>query len=229
MDLVRSVAEKIKMLRVHHILDTFLKDIFRSLGRFIGRHPIVFLIIPLIASCLLSTGMFQVTYISDADYLLTPTNGMGRKERALAEKYFPTNFSDFDATRSTKFGLYGYVMVTAKDGNSVLDPGVWSEVKSLQDVIVNLRVSHEGQEYQYEDICAKWNGQCYTNSLLSSIDPKKASKADINEAYCRDIDSFSWEFAKPERYSSNSGRSSGSVIVYFCLTFLVFYWDKRSF
>ena len=29
---------------------------------------------------------------SDADYLLTPTNGMGRKERALAEKYFPTNF-----------------------------------------------------------------------------------------------------------------------------------------
>ena len=51
-----------------------------------------------------------------------------------------------------------------------------------------------------------------TNSLLSSIDPKKASKADINEAYCRDIDSFSWEFAKPERYSSNSGRSSGSVI-----------------
>lgn len=79
-------------------------------------------------------------------------------------------FSDFDATRSTKFGLYGYVMVTAKDGNSVLEPGVWAEVKSLQDVIVNLRVSHEGQEYQYEDICAKWNGQCYTNSLLSFAD-----------------------------------------------------------
>merc|ERR1740123_603763 len=93
MDLVRSAAEKLKMLRVHHILDTFLKDIFRKLGRFIGRHPILFLIVPLIASCLLSTGMFQVSYISDADYLLTPTNGMGRKERALAEKYFPTNFS----------------------------------------------------------------------------------------------------------------------------------------
>ena len=51
------------MIRVHHILDTFLKDIFRSLGRFIGRHPIVFLIVPLVASCLLSMGMFQVTYI----------------------------------------------------------------------------------------------------------------------------------------------------------------------
>ena len=60
---MRSVGEKIKMLRVHHILDSFLKDIFRSLGKFIGRHPILFLIVPLIASCLLSTGMFQVTYI----------------------------------------------------------------------------------------------------------------------------------------------------------------------
>lgn len=84
--------------------------------------------------------------------------------------YFFPFFSDFDATRSTKFGLYGYVMVTARDGNSVLEPEVWAEVKSLQDVIVNLRVSHEGREYQYEDICAKWNGQCYTNSLLSFAD-----------------------------------------------------------
>ncbi len=37
------------------------------------------------------------------------------------------------------------------------------------------------------------------NSLLSSIDKDKASKEDIKEAFCRDIDSFSWELGKPEK------------------------------
>ena len=53
------------------------------------------------------------------------------------------------------------------------------------------------------------------NSLLSSIDKDKASKQDIKEAFCRDIDSFSWELGKPERqrqYASGSGRSVGSIV-----------------
>ena len=37
------------------------------------------------------------------------------------------------------------------------------------------------------------------NSLLSSIDPNIASQAEITEAFCRDVDSFSWEFAEPKR------------------------------
>jgi hypothetical protein len=54
----------------------------------------------------------QVEYSTDPDHLLTPINGEGRQERALAERFFPTNFTHFDAARSTKFGLYGYVMIT---------------------------------------------------------------------------------------------------------------------
>ena len=37
------------------------------------------------------------------------------------------------------------------------------------------------------------------NSLLSSMDPATASKEEIKEAFCRDVDTFSWEFAKPEQ------------------------------
>ena len=40
------------------------------------------------------------------------------------------------------------------------------------------------------------------NSLLSSIDKDKASKEDIKEAFCRDIDTFSWEFVEPELHKS---------------------------
>ena len=162
--------EKMKMFRLHNLLDNFLKETFRKLGKKIARYPVAFLIIPLGLSCLLSTGMLQVEYLSDPDHLLTPVNGEGRKEKSIAETFFPTNFSDFDFPRSTKFGLYGYVMVTSRNGHSILQPQIWSEVKQLQDIIVNMKINHNNSQYQYEDICAKWNGECYTNSLLSVAD-----------------------------------------------------------
>ena len=37
------------------------------------------------------------------------------------------------------------------------------------------------------------------NSLLSSMDPNRASEHEMKEAFCRDVDSFSWDLALPER------------------------------
>ena len=36
------------------------------------------------------------------------------------------------------------------------------------------------------------------NSLLSSINPNEASAHEMKEAFCRDVDSFSWDLAMPE-------------------------------
>jgi len=60
--------------------------------------------------------------------------------------------------------------------------------------------------------------EALSNSLLSSLDPKTTSEADLKEAFCRDIDSFSFEFAEPQRQTyrptSSGGRGStvGSII-----------------
>ena len=40
------------------------------------------------------------------------------------------------------------------------------------------------------------------NSLLSNIDPAKANEAEIREAFCRDVDSFSWEYAEPRKFTN---------------------------
>ena len=40
-----------------------------------------------------------------------------------------------------------------------------------------------------------------TNSLLGNIDPKTASDNDIKEAFCRDIDSFAFEYRQDQVYS----------------------------
>jgi len=56
-----------------------------------------------------------------------------------------------------------------------------------------------------------------SNSLLSSIDPTETSEAELKEAFCRDIDSFSFEFAEPQRQTYNrpvnsGGGSVGSIL-----------------
>jgi len=118
----------------------------------------------------MSSGFLNVEYISDPDYLVTPTNAQGWKEKALAEEYFATNFSDFDVSRSTRYGMYGYVMVTAKDGKSVLEPQTWSEVRQLHDKIMEISIEKDGKVFTYEEICTKFAGKCYTNSYLKYAD-----------------------------------------------------------
>merc|ERR1719250_94837 len=59
--------------------------------------------------------------------------------------------------------------------------------------------------------------EALSNSLLTSLDPKKSSEADLKEAFCRDIDSFSFEFAEPQRQQTYrptraGGSSVGSTI-----------------
>ena len=58
----------------------------------------------------------QVENVSDAGCLLTPVIGEGRMEKALAETFSLSNFSEF--------GPYGYVMVTMRNDNSILEPEV---------------------------------------------------------------------------------------------------------
>jgi len=55
------------------------------------------------------------------------------------------------------------------------------------------------------------------NSLLSNIDPKAATENEITEAFCRDVDSFSWEFGGQQQQQQqnnrvNYGRNTGSTI-----------------
>ena len=60
-----------------------------------------------------------------------------------------------------------------------------------------------------------------SNSLLSTIDPSKASPEEIKEAFCRDVDSLSWEF---NTSGSNSRLSDLEIfwIIFGVLFVLVF-------
>ena len=60
------------------------------------------------------------------------------------------------------------------------------------------------------------------NSLLSNIDPAKATEADIREAFCRDVDSFSFEFGRQEGYPEANG-VEGTAMVVGIVALLIFF------
>ena len=49
-------------------LDSALKEVFRRLGRLVGRHPLLFLVVPMVASTILSTGRFHVAGKNNLSY-----------------------------------------------------------------------------------------------------------------------------------------------------------------
>ena len=87
------------------------------------------------------TGYQQIDYNYDPEYLFSPTDGEAKQERANLEHYFPTNFSDFKASRITRPGKFGRVIIAAKDGKSMLRTHLWDQLLYLDQVRIIFQFS----------------------------------------------------------------------------------------
>lgn len=119
-----------------HFVDKTLRKFFNWLGFNIGLRPGYFILVPILLTALLATGFQQMDYNYDPEYLFSPTHGMAKHERATVETYFPTNFSDFKASRITRPGKFGRVIVTARDGGSMLRTHLWDQLLYLDKVVI---------------------------------------------------------------------------------------------
>ena len=77
------------------IVDDTLKKIFFKLGVMIGNNPGYFIIVPLLLTALCASGFQRMNYNYDPEYLLSPSTGFAKQERAIMEKYFPVNYNFF--------------------------------------------------------------------------------------------------------------------------------------
>lgn len=76
-------------------VDDTLKKIFFSLGVSVGRRPGYFLIVPTLLTALCASGFQRLVYNYDPEYLISPSSGPAKNERAIMEKYFPVNYDYF--------------------------------------------------------------------------------------------------------------------------------------
>ena len=73
-------------------------------------------------------------YNYDPEYLFSPSDGQAKGERALVESHFPTNYSQFKASRITRPGKLGRLLVLPKDGGTVLRTHIWDQILYLDQV-----------------------------------------------------------------------------------------------
>lgn len=83
----------------------------------------------------------------------------------------PSQVNDFAHLPIFRFlwtGRFGRVIITAKDADeNLLRTSVWKELRLLDDIIQNTTVEYDGDVFSYRQICARWEGECYTNDILN--------------------------------------------------------------
>jgi len=149
------------------LVDKFLKELFYRFGKFIGEQPGYFLIVPLLITALCASGFQRIQHEANPEYLFSPEEGPAKAERDILEAHFPTNFTSFDPTRSSRPGRFARLLITAADGGTLLRTDVWREILFLDSVVQNISISWDDTPYDYQQLCAiKLDGQCWNNEIL---------------------------------------------------------------
>ena len=137
-----------------------LSRLFNVYGRFIARHPVWFLICPLVLTAALGSGVYNFHAEYDVEKLFSPEGARSKDERSKMQRMFPEleKSDNFSAIGILTLGQYGRVIVTSKerDGN-VLKDDVFKEVAQLDKDIRNITIDVAGTRYTYTDLCA---GRC---------------------------------------------------------------------
>ncbi|XP_074031747.1 patched domain-containing protein [Leptinotarsa decemlineata] len=151
------------------IVDDTLNKSFYKLGLLVGKHPVIFLTVPILVTIIGLTGFQRIQNNIDPEYLFSPINGEGKVERAIVESFFKVNYSSrFSVARITRAGRFGRVIVTSKDGDkNLLRADVWRELRLLDEYVQNMTVFYDDEYFSYKDMCAKWMTDCFTNDILN--------------------------------------------------------------
>ncbi|XP_023224626.1 patched domain-containing protein 3-like [Centruroides sculpturatus] len=152
----------------YNCVQASLSRIFQHLGKCTARHPILFMLTPVIISGVFMTGVFRMTTEKDITSLFVPSHGRAKSDRAAIDELFPMNFSvNFDFGRLTRLNGFGTVLITSKDGGSVLREHIFADLIELDRLIRSITVNDGKTSANYSSVCARRKGICFRNEILN--------------------------------------------------------------
>ena len=75
--------------------DLYLASKFSALGSCVGRSPGVFILVPILITMLMGSGVQQFVYLSDIFYLFVPVDARSIQDHSKINSYFPENLTRF--------------------------------------------------------------------------------------------------------------------------------------
>ena len=148
-------------------LEEPLSKLFYVYGCFIARHPVWFIVCPLLLAAALGSGILRFKSEYDVEKLYAPEGARSKDERSILENLYPSDEDSehFSPMKLSILGQYVRVIVTTKKkGGNVLTDDVINDVKRLDSDIRNISIDLNGVTYTYEQLCA---GSCRLDPLLS--------------------------------------------------------------
>ncbi|CAD5213392.1 unnamed protein product [Bursaphelenchus xylophilus] len=122
-----------------------LESAFFWYGRLVARHPIPFLIFPIITTLISCVGLFNFSSQDDIWDIYSPLNALSRIEEKGMEK-----FEYVAATHHYRI----QVLVDRKDGGNLMNSESLKELAAVNKFIVeNVTVSDRGNLLTYKDVC----------------------------------------------------------------------------
>uniref|UniRef100_H0X7L7 Patched domain containing 3/pseudo n=1 Tax=Otolemur garnettii TaxID=30611 RepID=H0X7L7_OTOGA len=158
-------------------LEAPLSRAFGRLGWEVGAHPWLFLLLPMLLTAALGTGLYYLPVGKDEDLeeQYTPIGGPAKAERSFVREHFTTNdsYSFFHSRISSEANFASLLVVS--DSDTLLEQDILEEVTRLDEQVQSLSVQVNGSRCGYEDVCAKYKNSCVPpNPLLYAWQNNKA-------------------------------------------------------
>merc|ERR550539_286863 len=115
-----------------------------------------------------------MTYVTDLEFRYVPQSAIAIKERSNIEYYFPTNYSRIVTGHITRQTAFVDIILTEnlmqdeniKHNSFLKNAAVYETAKLIDSIALNsLRISVNGSNITYNDVCAKFNQICLHNDL----------------------------------------------------------------
>ncbi|XP_067131620.1 patched domain-containing protein 3-like [Centruroides vittatus] len=146
----------------------FVSTTLSRIGYHIGCYPQIYVAVTLITSVVLSIGLLNIPLQKDIEYLYIPSDARSRNDRAAIESIFPTNMSQCDYRRMTRFEAFAAIRLTPINGTSVLEESIIEDIIRLDEIIRNVTILWDNAFLRYEDLCCKTEKDtCYENFVLT--------------------------------------------------------------
>ncbi|CAB3408970.1 unnamed protein product [Caenorhabditis bovis] len=149
---------------------------------FVAKHPWHFIIAPTILTILLSIGIVaNFRIVRGVNYLYAPLNATWKTEEAVFGENWAMDDEHFYPGKDVLRRRGIYLIVTAKDGQSVLRRRHAKEfLEILNWVSAEKFVSRNGSTFTYKHVCLHFQNDCFSNThakLLADVYSKNHSDA----------------------------------------------------
>lgn len=153
-------------------VDSVISKVFYSYGKFVSRHKLPFLLLPILVIFVSMGGLYRFDIDDDVEYLFTPANSRSRNDLAVLKEHFQTGNEGTDFLPNRELDVFirrGRIIVTALDGGNLMRKEVLQEILDLDKHVRSFALKVGNKTENYSSLCMKWRGNCIDNAWLSYL------------------------------------------------------------